>query len=122
MESLRLVNLEPLAEERAKNLSGGQKKLLELARALMNSPRLLLLDEPTAGVNPTLARELAQHLVEVSRARELTLLMVSHDMATVRAICDHVIVMAGGKVLTEGTPDEVSDDPLVQRAYLGAAE
>lgn len=118
---LKLINMEKLAFERAKNLSGGQKKLLELARALMDSPQMLLLDEPTAGVNPSLARELGKHLQNIAQQMNLTLLLISHDMALVRRICEHVIVMANGAVLTQGSAEEVSSNRDVQKAYLGRA-
>lgn len=116
---LRLLNLEKLAFEPARVLSGGQKKLLELARVLVDDPQIVLLDEPTAGVNPTLGAKIGAHLKQICEERNLTFLMVSHDMSVVRNICKRVIVMANGEILTEGTPDEVTNDERVQRAYLG---
>ena len=80
---------------------------------------MVLLDEPTAGVNPTLARELGELMLNVCEKQKVTMLMISHDMAVTQAICKRVLVMANGKVLAEGTPREVMDNVEVQRAYLG---
>ncbi len=99
-------------------LSGGQKKLLEIGRALMGRPRLILLDEPVAGVNPTLAAEIAERIREL-RDDGLTFLIVEHDMDVVARLCDPVIVMAEGARLTEGSFAQVVADPKVQDAYLG---
>lgn len=99
-------------------LSGGQKKLVEIGRALMADPKILLLDEPMAGVNPTLAEEIAGHLVALNRGG-LTICLIEHDMALIRKLCEPVIVMAEGKVLTKGRFDEVAADGRVQEAYLG---
>lgn len=107
------------AHEYAQNLSGGQKKLLELARALMTQPRLLLLDEPMAGVNPALAEQLEEHIASL-RADGVTVLMVEHEMGVVERLCDHVIVMAQGRVLAEGSFQQIRSDPRVIEAYLGA--
>jgi branched-chain amino acid transport system ATP-binding protein/neutral amino acid transport system ATP-binding protein len=99
-------------------LSGGQKKLLEIGRALMAHPRLLLLDEPVAGVNPTLAREIGEHLRALV-ADGISVLLIEHHMDTIAALCDPVIVMAEGRHLREGSFAEVAADPLVQEAYMG---
>jgi branched-chain amino acid transport system ATP-binding protein/neutral amino acid transport system ATP-binding protein len=99
-------------------LSGGQKKLLEIGRALMAQPRLLLLDEPVAGVNPTLAREIGEHLRALV-ADGISILLIEHHMDTIAALCDPVIVMAEGRHLREGSFAEVAADPLVQEAYMG---
>ena len=99
-------------------LSGGQKKLLEIGRALMAQPRIMLLDEPMAGVNPTLADEIAVHLAALNR-EGITICLIEHDMALIRRLCDPVIVIAEGKTLTEGSFDQVAADPRVQEAYLG---
>jgi len=122
METLRLLNLEKLAFEPARVLSGGQKKLLELARALVGEPKVILLDEPTAGVNPTLGLFIGEHIQRICEERDLTFLMISHDMSVVRRICKRVIVMANGATLTEGTPEQVSEDARVQQAYLGRTD
>ena len=99
-------------------LSGGQKKLLEIGRALMSDPRMILLDEPVAGVNPTLTREIAERIEEL-RDEGLTFLIVEHDMGVVARLCDPVVVMAQGAVLTEGSFDRIVADERVQDAYLG---
>jgi branched-chain amino acid transport system ATP-binding protein len=117
---LESVDLAHLAGARAETLSGGQKKLLELARALMSDPRVILLDEPGAGVNPTLMRSLAAAL-RVLQADGRTFLLIEHDMDLVTELCDPVIVMAQGRTLTEGPFAEVRRDPRVLEAYLGPA-
>ncbi|MFN3937377.1 MAG: ABC transporter ATP-binding protein [Gemmobacter sp.] len=99
-------------------LSGGQKKLLEIGRALMGRPKLILLDEPVAGVNPTLAREIGERIEEL-RAEGLTFLIVEHDMDVVARLCDPVVVMAQGATLTEGSFAQIVADARVQDAYLG---
>jgi branched-chain amino acid transport system ATP-binding protein/neutral amino acid transport system ATP-binding protein len=112
------LNLTRVLQNRAADLSGGQKKLLEIGRALMAEPTLLLLDEPVAGVNPTLAREIGDHLRSL-RAEGISVLLIEHHLDTIAALCDPVIVMAEGHHLREGTFDEVSSDPAVQEAYMG---
>ena len=99
-------------------LSGGQKKLLEIGRALMAAPRMILLDEPVAGVNPTLAAEIAEHLRQL-RDEGMTFLVIEHHMDIVAQLCDPVVVMAEGRVLTQGSFAEVAADPAVQEAYMG---
>ncbi len=103
----------------AASLSGGQRKLLEMARALMNDPTLVMLDEPMAGVNPALTQSLLDHILDL-KDRGMTVLFVEHDMHMVRHIADWVIVMAEGKVVAEGPPDTVMEDQAVIDAYLGA--
>ena len=117
---LESVDLAHLAGARADTLSGGQKKLLELARALMSDPRIILLDEPGAGVNPTLMRSLAAAL-RVLQAQGRTFLLIEHDMDLVTELCDPVIVMTQGRTLTAGPFSEVRRDPRVLEAYLGTA-
>ncbi|HTC11038.1 MAG TPA: ABC transporter ATP-binding protein [Acetobacteraceae bacterium] len=102
----------------AASLSGGQKKLLEIGRALMAQPKLLLLDEPVAGVNPTLAREIGAHLRDLV-AEGISVLLIEHHMDTIAALCDPVIVMAEGRHLREGNFEALASDPLVQEAYMG---
>jgi neutral amino acid transport system ATP-binding protein len=104
-------------DELAGNLSGGQKRLLELARSLMSEPQLLLLDEPMAGVNPSLVRRLEEHLLGL-RAEGLTMLMVEHELGVVERLCDPVVVMAQGQVLSTGTMSELRSDQQVLDAYL----
>jgi branched-chain amino acid transport system permease protein len=104
-------------DEYAGNLSGGQKRLLEVMRGLMAQPALLLLDEPMAGVSPSLARRIERHLLEL-RAERLTMLMIEHELAVVERLCDSVIVMAQGRVISQGTMAEVRSDREVLDAYL----
>jgi len=117
-ETLEFFDIDHLAYEYAGNLSGGQRKLLELARALLTEPEMLLLDEPFAGVNPSLEKRLLEHIHGL-REQGYTFLIVEHDMDLIMQNCEKVIVMHQGKVLTEGTPEEVKSDEQVIKAYLG---
>jgi branched-chain amino acid transport system ATP-binding protein len=117
---LAFVDLERLAREPARTLSGGQRKLLELARVLMADPRLILLDEPAAGVNPTLLETIIARIQDINR-RGVTLLIIEHNMELIARLCSRVFVMAGGKLLCEGTPQQVASDARVIDAYLGGA-
>ncbi len=112
------LNLTRVLHDPAAELSGGQKKLLEIGRALMAEPKLLLLDEPVAGVNPTLAREIGEHL-RVLVADGISVLLIEHHMDTIAALCDPVIVMAEGRHLRQGSFAELAADPMVQEAYMG---
>jgi branched-chain amino acid transport system ATP-binding protein/neutral amino acid transport system ATP-binding protein len=112
------LNLMPVIRNPASDLSGGQKKLLEIGRALMAEPTLILLDEPVAGVNPTLAGEIGAHLKGLV-AEGITILLIEHHMDMVARLCDRVIVMAEGRHLAEGTFAEMAADPAVQEAYMG---
>jgi branched-chain amino acid transport system ATP-binding protein len=114
-------SLRDKADAYAGTLSGGQRKLLELARALMAEPRMMLLDEPMAGVNRVLGRRLLDYVEELRRSAGMTFLFVEHDMDVVMSRADHVVVMAEGAVVAEGTPDSVRTDPRVIDAYLGRA-
>ena len=111
--------LDPLAEARAAELSYGQRKLLEFAAVLMSSPRLVLLDEPTAGVNPVLIETMERHIRQ-RHADGVTFLIVEHDLAFVMRLCDPVVVLDAGRPIVTGPPAEVQGNPLVLDAYLGA--
>ena len=117
-EMLAFFEIDHLADEYAKSLSGGQRKLLEMARVLMTDPDVVLLAEPLAGVNPTLEHKLLDHIHEL-REEGYTFLLVEHDMDVILEHCEHVIVMHQGQLLAEGTPEEVRTDELVLDAYLG---
>jgi neutral amino acid transport system ATP-binding protein len=116
---LARFKLDRMREEFAGTLSGGQRKLLEMARALMVEPELVLLDEPMAGVNPALKQSLLEH-VKALRADGVTVVFIEHDMDMVHDISDWVVVMGQGQVIAEGTPDQVMADSRVIDAYLGA--
>ena len=119
LELLERFKLVKLKDEFAASLSGGQRKLLEMARALMSEPTLVMLDEPMAGVNPALTESLLGHILDL-KAQGMTVLFVEHDMHMVRHIADWVVVMAEGAVIAEGPPDTVMKNPAVIDAYLGA--
>lgn len=119
MELLDRFGLADKATDDAGTLSGGQRKLLEMARALMARPRVVMLDEPMAGVNPALTQKILTH-VKALRADGLTVLFVEHDMDAVRDISDHVVVLAQGAIAAQGTFSEIAADPAVVDAYLGA--
>jgi len=120
MELLEVFDLAKLENEYAGTLSGGQRKLLELARALMTRPRLLLLDEPMAGINPTLGRRLLDHMQRLRTEEGVSFLFIEHDMEVVMNHSDRVIVMAQGRVIADGEPHEVRSDQAVIDAYLGS--
>jgi len=119
LEILTRFKLDTKRDDFAASLSGGQRKLLEMARALMTNPELVMLDEPMAGVNPALTQSLLDHILNLKN-EGMTVLFVEHDMQMVRHIADWVIVMAEGKVVAEGAPDEVMKNPAVIDAYLGS--
>ncbi|SET01199.1 ABC transporter ATP-binding protein [Geodermatophilus poikilotrophus] len=119
MELLTRFKLDRKKDDFAGTLSGGQRKLLEMARALMSDPKVVMLDEPMAGVNPALTQSLLGHVKDL-REQGMTVVFVEHDMDVVRDISDWVVVMAAGKVIAEGPPESISQNQAVVDAYLGA--
>ncbi|WP_425419595.1 ABC transporter ATP-binding protein [Oricola indica] len=119
MEVIDFLNLGHVAQELAGNLSGGQKKLIELGRTMMADAKVVLLDEVGAGVNRTLLAEIGDAIVRLNRERGYTFCMIEHDMDFIGRLCDPVIVMAEGTVLAEGTAEEVKNNEAVIEAYLG---
>ena len=118
MDLLSFVGIDHLAHEKSKNLSYGQKKLLEFASVLMSDPRMIMLDEPAGGVNPTLLESLIDRILQLNQ-KGITFLIVEHNMDLVMKISNPVICMAYGTVLAQGSPKEIQDDPRVLEAYLG---
>ena len=119
LEVLEFVELINLKDEYAGSLSGGQKKLLEIARSMMADPKMVLLDEPGAGVNPTLMKKLIANIETLRDEKGITFLLIEHDMDMVMSLCDPVIVMSEGRKLAEGTAAEIKKDERVLEAYLG---
>ncbi|MDC1476252.1 ATP-binding cassette domain-containing protein, partial [Pelagibacteraceae bacterium] len=119
LEVIDFLNLKHLSNELAGNLSGGQKKLLELGRTMMVEAKLVLLDEVGAGVNRTLLKDIGSAILRLNKEKGYTFCMIEHDMEFISRLCDPVIVMAEGSVLFEGTPDEVKKDEKVIESYLG---
>ncbi|MEJ2479252.1 MAG: ABC transporter ATP-binding protein [Acidihalobacter sp.] len=117
-EIAEFLNLTRVLHLQAKNLSGGQQKLVEIGRALMADPEMILLDEPGAGVNPSLLAEIIERISEL-HARGITFLLIEHNMDMVMNLCDPILVMANGRLLMEGSADVVRTDPRVLDAYLG---
>ncbi|WP_101297181.1 ABC transporter ATP-binding protein [Halegenticoccus soli] len=117
---LEELHLDHVAEHRADALSGGQKKLLELARVLMLEPKLVLLDEPAAGVNPALMDEIIADIKQINE-RGTAILVIEHDMSVISELCERVIVMNAGRQVTTGTFEEIRNDERVREAYLGGA-
>lgn len=119
MELLSVFHLEEHASDRAKNLPYGQQRKLEIARALAAEPKVLLLDEPAAGMNPTETAELME-TIELIRSRfHIAILLIEHDMSFVMGICEHLVVLDYGRIIASGSPEEIRSNPKVIAAYLG---
>jgi branched-chain amino acid transport system ATP-binding protein len=118
-ELLQVFNLDKFAHDYAKNLPYGQQRKLEIARALATNPKILLLDEPAAGMNPTETRELMETIQLIRDKFKISILLIEHDMNFVMGICEHIVVLDYGKIIAEGTAEEVRRNPKVIAAYLG---
>lgn len=118
MDILESVGLASKADDYAGALSGGQRKLLEMARTLMTNPKLILLDEPAAGVNPTLINQICEHIMNWNQ-QGISFLVIEHNMDVIMSLCDRVWVLAEGTNLAEGTPEEIQNNESVLEAYLG---
>jgi len=116
---LKFVGLYQKRKLRAGDLSFGQQKLLELAMALMNEPKMLLLDEPTAGINPTLINGIIDRLIKVNKEFGITLLVIEHNMRVIMQLAQKIFCLAHGEMLAEGTPEQIKNDKRVIDAYLG---
>jgi len=118
-EFLAVVNLSDKKNDLAKNLSYGEQRRLEIARAIASNPRLLLLDEPAAGMNPQETDELRQMIEKIRSEFKLTVLLIEHDMKFVMGICERIMVLDYGRIIAEGLPEEIRTNPQVIKAYLG---
>ena len=121
-KNLEIVGLSHLMNEKAENLSTGQKKLLELGRILMMNPKLILLDEPAAGINPTLIKNLSKVILDINKKQKIDFLIIEHNMDFIMSISDEVIVMAEGQTLVKGSPKEIQKNQKVLNSYLGYSQ
>ena len=121
LELLKIFHLKDKAYETAKNLPYGAQRRLEIARALAAKPKLLLLDEPAAGMNPQETQELMEMIRWIRKEFNLTILLIEHDMSLVMGICERIYVLEYGHIIAHGTPEEIQNNPEVIRAYLGGA-
>lgn len=119
LDLLALFSLQVRKDEIARNLPYGDQKRLEIARAVASGPKILLLDEPAAGMNPSEVRALTDFLLEIRRRFDLTILLIEHQMRLAMGICERLVVLDFGEVIAEGTPNEIRNDPRVVEAYLG---
>jgi branched-chain amino acid transport system ATP-binding protein len=122
IELLRIFNLAEKKDYLAKNLPYGQQRRLEIARALASSPKILLLDEPAAGMNPNETKELIELITWIRNQFDITILLIEHDMPLVMALCSRIYVLDYGQLIAEGTPEEIKRNPKVIKAYLGGED
>ena len=121
-DTLRFLGLDGLRDSLAQTLSGGQKKLLELGRTMMADPKLVLLDEPGAGVNPTLLVDLGERIQRLNAECGYTICIIEHNIELISKLCDRIVVLSEGRLLAEGKFDEIRNNPAVLEAYLGHQE